>query len=593
VRPNKAGSGLAIVAILAAVPLPASAEPVRPNILLVVVDDAGFMDFGAYGSDTATPTIDALGASGAMFTRYYTLPQCGPSRASLMTGQDSHAVGIGTLPEVMTDEMQALPSYDMTWSDDQRTIASHLREAGYQTFVAGKWGIGHAGGNLPNRFGFERSWVLDATGSSNYAAEPYLPLYDHVQWYEDGKPIALPDDFYSSRNIVDRMIRYVDEADPNKPFFGYLAFQAVHLPVQVPREYVDKYNGVFDRGWDVMREERLRRAIALGLVPAGTRLAAPAYNARAWDTLTEDEQRYWARAMQVNAGMLEAADHHLGRLLQHLRERGQLDRTLILVTSDNGPEYNTIGMTSPPAERTFERLWLAYEGWDLSVENMGQPKNMVGIGHEWASVSAAPLHLFKFNASEGGLRVPLVISGPGVGDLGFLGSRSQVADIAPTVLDAAGIDLRPHSFYGRSLMPILRGATPEVYGDEDAFAFETGGSAALYRGKWKITRNPAPFGDGGWHLFDMSVDPGETVDVSAANPDLFRSMIEEYKVYTQKFGVYELPPGESARKQLTRNTGAAVLAHYGPDLLVAASVAGLVLAGLGAALRVLMRRRAP
>ena len=411
---------LLLLLLTLSLPSQASENKSQPNILLVVLDDVGFMDFSAYGSDTATPNIDKLGNAGTMFTRYYTSPLCGPSRASLMTGQSPHQVGAATLTEVLTDEMRALPAYSMTWSDQQQTIASRLKSVGYQTFVSGKWGIGDIGANLPHRFGFDRSWVLDSTGSSNYQAKSYLPHYLEVEWYEDGQRISLPDDFYSSRNIVDKMIQYVDEADTNKPFFGYLSFQAIHIPLQVSKEYIDKYNGVFDKGWDIMREERLQKAIDLGLVPQTTTLSNGAYNKRDWQSLTADQKAYWARVMQVNAGMLESADFHLGRLVEHLDTKGQLDNTIILVTSDNGPEFNTLGKTSKPAVKAFEKFWMALEGWDVSYENLGQVGSLAAIGHEWASVSAAPFHLFKFNASEGGLRVPLVVSGPGIANNGML-----------------------------------------------------------------------------------------------------------------------------------------------------------------------------
>lgn len=525
----------------------------KPNILLVLLDDVGFMDFSAYGSDTATRNIDKLGNAGAMLTRYYTSPLCGPSRAALMTGQSPHQVGVATLPEVLTDEMRSLPAYSMTWSDQQKTIASRLKSAGYQTFVSGKWGIGDIGANLPHRFGFDRSWVLDSTGSSNYRAKSYLPHYLEVEWYEDGKRISLPDDFYSSRNIVDKMIRYVDEADPSKPFFGYLSFQAIHIPLQVSPKFINKYNGVFDRGWDIIREERLEKAIALGLVPETTTLSDGAHNDRHWNSLSENEKAYWARVMQVNAGMLESADFHLGRLINHLDSKGQLDNTIIIVTSDNGPEYNTLGKTSKPAVKAFEKFWMAIEGWDVSYENLGQEGSLAAIGHEWASVSAAPFHLFKFNASEGGLRVPLVISGPGIANSGFVDSRSQVADITPTLLDFAGVDYSPDEFYGRSLKPMLAGKSSDVYGEDEAFAFETSGTAALYRGNWKITKIPPPNGDGDWHLYDLSVDPGETTDVASNHPDLFQEMLDEYQTYATEVGVFELAPGESARKQLVIN----------------------------------------
>lgn len=540
----------------------ATQSDTRPNILLVLLDDVGFMDFSAYGSDTATPNIDQLGNTGAMLTRYYTSPLCGPSRASLMTGQSPHQVGAATLAEVLTDEMRAMPAYNMTWADQQQTIASRLKSAGYQTFVSGKWGIGDIGANLPHRFGFDKSWVLDSTGSSNYRAKSYLPHYLEVEWYENGKRTSLPEDFYSSRNIVDKMIEYVDEADPSKPYFGYLSFQAIHMPLQVSPEFINKYNGVFDKGWDVMRKERLQKAIALGLVPETTTLSDGAYNDRDWNSLTDSEKAYWARVMQVNAGMLESADFHFGRLIQHLESKGQLDNTIVIVTSDNGPEYNTLGKTSKPAVKAFEKFWMAIEGWDVSYENLGQEGNLAAIGHEWASVSAAPFHLFKFNASEGGLRVPFVISGPDIPKKGFIDSRAQVADITPTLLDFAGVDYNPDEFYGRSLRPVLTGRATNVYGEDDAFAFEVSGTAALYKGNWKITKTPPPHGDGNWHLYDLSVDPGETTDVAPQHPSLFQEMRDEYNAYANDVGVFELPPGESSRKQLVINAIKGTASNY-------------------------------
>lgn len=540
----------------------ANQSDTQPNILLVLLDDVGFMDFSAYGSDTATPNIDQLGNTGAKLTRYYTSPLCGPSRASLVTGQSPHQVGAATLTEVLTDEMRAIPAYSMTWADQQQTIASRLKSAGYQTFVSGKWGIGDIGANLPHRFGFDKSWVLDSTGSSNYRAKSYLPHYLEVEWYENGTRVSLPEDFYSSRNIVDKMVEYIDEADPAKPFFGYLSFQAIHIPLQVSPEFINKYNGVFDSGWDVMREERLQRAIALGLVPETTTLSDGAHNDRDWNSLTEREKAYWARVMQVNAGMLESADFHLGRLITHLESKGQLDNTIVIVTSDNGPEHNTLGKTSKPAVKAFEKFWMAIEGWDVSYENLGQEGSLAAIGHEWASVSAAPFHLFKFNASEGGLRVPLVITGPGISNSGFIDSRAQVADITPTLLDFAGVDYDPNEFYGRSLKPILTGKANNVYGEDDAFAFEVSGTAALYKGKWKITKTPPPHGDGNWYLYDLAVDPGETTDVASQYPSLFEEMLDEYNAYSKDVGVFELPPGEGSRKQLVINAIKGTAGNY-------------------------------
>jgi arylsulfatase/uncharacterized sulfatase len=205
---------------------------------------------------------------------------------------------------------------------------------------------------------------------------------------------------------------------------------------------------------------------------------------------------------------------------------------------------------------------MAVEKWDVDYDNLGQPGSLAAIGPGWATVSAAPFHLFKFNATEGGLRVPMVVSGPGVKKLGFTDSRVQVADIAPTLLDAAGVGYQPMDFHGRSLMPVLRGSQREVYGERDAFAFETSGTAALYRGRWKITRVPQPYGDNGWHLFDISTDPGETTDLQERNTELFDEMVAEYEAYAARVGVYELPDGKNARDQLSINSLKKMLKNY-------------------------------
>ncbi|MEL6103712.1 MAG: sulfatase-like hydrolase/transferase, partial [Pseudomonadota bacterium] len=409
-RPRNA---LVALLITAATALPATAQETRPNILVVLFDDVGFTGFGAYGADAATPRIDGLAQSGTLFSRYYSSPFCGPSRAMLMTGLDNHQTGMGTLVETVTPEQRALPGYSMVWEDDQQTIASLLAEAGYQTYVSGKWGIGAKGKNLPDRFGFDRSYVMDSTGGSNYDHSHYLPGYPEVSWYEDGEPVRLPEDFYSSRNLVDQMIRYIEEGDADQPFFGFLSLQAVHIPVQAPAEYIDRYDGVFDAGWDVMREERLERAIALGLVPATTTLAPVHEDHRAWDALSDREKEVAARAMQVNAGMKEAADFHIGRLLDHLDATGQLENTIVVVTSDNGAESGVTSLENPVFNTLLSGIH-RLEGYDTSPENMGLPGSLTAIGPEWASVEASPFNLYKFYSSEGGLRVPLVMAGPGI-----------------------------------------------------------------------------------------------------------------------------------------------------------------------------------
>ncbi|MEO0606519.1 MAG: sulfatase-like hydrolase/transferase, partial [Myxococcota bacterium] len=247
-----AGSVFALTVAQAQEP---EAQP-PPNVLIVVVDDAGYSDFGAYGGDARTPAIDSLAAQGTRFSRFYATPLCGPSRAMLLTGADNHEVGIGTINETMTSSLETLPGYTMKLDPASLTLAERLRDAGYQTFATGKWGIGKPESSLPLGHGFDRSHVLDASGADNWEQKPYIPMYDTAPWYEDDEPITLPEDYYSSEYIVDRTIDILDEADPDRPFFVYLGFQAMHLPVQVARQYTEHYRGRFDQGWDVMRTQR-------------------------------------------------------------------------------------------------------------------------------------------------------------------------------------------------------------------------------------------------------------------------------------------------------------------------------------------------
>ena len=569
---------LGALTLTAMTALPASAQETPPNILVVLFDDVGFTGFGAYGADAQTPRIDGLAQSGTLFSRYYSSPFCGPSRAMLMTGLDNHQTGMGTLVETVTPEQSELAGYSMIWDDDQTTIASLLSEAGYRTYVSGKWGIGAKGKNLPDRFGFDRSYVMDSTGGSNYDHSHYLPGYPEVSWYEDGEPVRLPEDFYSSRNLVDQMIRYIDEGETDQPFFGFLSLQAVHIPVQAPAEFIDKYNGVFDAGWDVMREQRWQRAMELGLVPETTTLAPVHEDHRAWDALSEAEKEVAARAMQVNAGMKEAADFHIGRLLDHLDASGQLENTIVVVTSDNGAEPGVTSLENPVFDALLGGVHLL-EGYDTSPENFGLPGSLTAIGPEWASVEASPFNLYKFYSSEGGLRVPLVMAGPGIDVTGVQDAPVHVSDLMPTLLDAAGVPFDAGSLYGKSIFPLLSGASSETRGPDESFGGEVSGNASLYRGNWKLVRTALPRGDFTWRLFDLSVDPGETTDLSAENPALFAEMRAEYEAYAIQTGVLDLGREDYAEAQLFSNLLERAIGKYWPYLagLVVALLAGLYL----------------
>lgn len=525
----------------------AAQPPVRPNFLIVILDDIGFTDLGAYGSEMRTPHIDAEAGRGLMFSGFRAGPTCAPTRAMLMTGVDSHLTGVPTLEHLMLPEQLGQPGHEGELNMRVATIAEHLSAVGYASLITGKWHLGRSPTSLPSARGFHRSFILDSSGADNWTHRTYLPHYTHAEWWEDGAPVhELPDDFYSSAFLVDRMIGYLDEVEPGQPFFSVLSFQANHIPVQAPREYVERYDGVYDAGWEALARDRHAAAVALGLVPADAPVPTMPGSLQRWEDLSTRERRLSAMSRQVAAGMLEAADHHFGRLVERLRETGRYDDTVIVILSDNGAEFN-----DPSRSRAFLG-WLAMQGYSRDPERLGERGTYAWIGPEWAAASSSPLSLFKFHAAEGGVRVPLIISGPGVSAGGIAPAFTHVTDIAPTLIDLAGAApvAGREPFTGRSLSPLLSGAADRIYGSDEAIGFEMSGQSALYRGDYKLTRNMPPFGDRQWRLFNLAVDPGETRDLSAEQPELMAELMAAYQAYEQRVGVLPVPADYDAQRRL-------------------------------------------
>ena len=564
----------------------AAPDKARPNIVVLLIDDAALMDLGAFGGEARTPHIDALARSGAMLTGYHTSPLCSPSRSMLLTGIDSHRTGVATIEEVLPPELAGKPGYSLRLEPGVVTIASRLKAAGYATSMVGKWHLGHGEGDLPPAHGFDRSLALDASGADNWEQKPYMPYYQDAPWFEDGKPVLLPEQFYSSELIVDRAIGYIDAAGREAPFFSYLAFQAVHIPVQAPREFTDRYKGRFDGGWERLREERWQRAKALGFIPAEAPLAALPDSFRKWEALSADDKRMAARSMEVYAGMLEAMDHHIGRLVAHLKETGQFDNTVFVVTSDNGPE------PSDPVHAPSMNIWMMTHGYDWRVDNLGERGSLGYIGPEWAAALASPGKLFKFYTTQGGLRVPFVIAGPGVVPGGRIAGTTFVTDVTPTLLELAGVTVTPGdgevAITGRSLAAQLSGATDDPRSDTEWVGIEVAGNAALFRGRYKLSRNALPLSDGTWQLHDLSVDPGETTNLAAHEPAVLASMIADYAAYEKQMGVLALPEGYSVHAQITVNSIKRQIAAY---WWVLALLAGGIAGSAWLALRWVLRRR--
>lgn len=526
-----------------------------PNIVLILVDDAALQDFGVYGGEAFTPHIDELARGGLLFTNYRSSLMCAPARAMLMTGCDSHLAGVPNLPVFLTKEQTAHPNYDGILNSRVETVASQLKANGYKTYITGKWHLGNTSHTLPSKRGFDRTFILGASGGDNYDIKGYLPFKGNAPWFEDGKALEkLPDDFYSSSFLVDKMIEFMNESDKDeKPFFSYLAFQAIHIPVQAPKEFVKKYKTVYRDGWGKLKHKRFTKAKELGLISSDAVFGEMLPELRKWKNISEEEQIIAANDMAVNAAMLEAMDYNIGRYITHLKSKGLYDNTVFIITSDNGPEGSVV-------EGRLTDAWMNRVGYHRDQTRLGEPGYYGFIGPEFASAAAGPLAFFKFNAGEGGLRVPLIISGDNIPKGEKRIAFSYVTDIAPTILDIAGISERPSivPMTGKSLMTVIQDQSAIAYQPDEPIGIEAAGHRALYKGDMKLTRNAAPLGDHQWRLYNVANDPGETKDLSKASPIVFAEMIGDYSDYSSKMGVLEMGSNYVAQLELENKVRAIV-----------------------------------
>lgn len=541
------------------------AKRTRPNIVLIVADDIGYSDLGSFGGEIPTPNLDALAAAGTRFANFHVSGECSPTRAMLLTGLNSHRSGVGAMRESVPPELEGRPGYLTVLDRDVVTVSSLLQRGGYRTYAAGKWHVGKETHNLPPARGFDRSLVQGDSGSDNWQPDQrYLALTDRVYWFEDGRPARMPKEFYSSTFYVDRAIHWLREdralrnaqtASDAPPFFLYLAFQANHIPLQAPRAFVERQRGRYDAGWQAIRARRHARSIELGLIPPGAPLAAwPGLED--WNTLDSERRAYDARRMEVYAAMLEAMDHGIGRLRTALDELDATRDTVFVFLSDNGAE------PSDPYEYLSGRAWLATQ-YSNALEDLGAKGAYATLGRNWASVAAAPLATHKFYAGEGGLRVPLIVTGPGLLPKDQAGGRihtgfAHVMDITPTLLELAGIAHPGRSagvepLQGKSLLPVLQGLAERSRGEAETVGYELAGNAALFAGDLKLLRNLPPVGSGEWQLFDIARDPGETRDLRASRPEDFARLLAAYRAFERAEGVLPLPQGYEPREQVTRN----------------------------------------
>lgn len=524
----------------------------RPNILLVVLDDAGFTDLSAWGGVIDTPTMDTLARNGVMFTNFHSSPNCSPTRAMLLSGTDSHIAGLGNMAEELAENQKGKAGYEGYLNFRVAALSELLLEAGYHTYMTGKWHLGLTETTGPAARGFEKSFALLQGGAG--AFDNMLPMIGpgKAKYREEGRLLdTLPEDFYSTAFYTDRMIDYI-EADKGdgRPFFAYLAYTSPHWPLQAPEESIARYHGEFDEGYDVYKAERLAKLKELGLVDADVEAFPRLPGEPSWESLTDEQKRIEARKMEIYAAMMDDVDRYLGKLLNYLKAIGEYDNTFIFVMSDNGPEGHNLVEGWPALAEWVE------ECCDNSYENMGQPDSYIWYGPNWAQAGNTPLRMYKGFTSQGGVNVPAIAHFPKLISGGRRNNAiAHVMDIMPTILGITGVEHPGEGDYkgreivtmqGTSLLPILTGDADEVHGEDYTIGWELFGKRALRQGDWKIiyqpyheVLDPRPAGikTDTWQLYNLADDPRELNDLSEEHPGKLKTMIGLWKSYAERNNV--------------------------------------------------------
>jgi arylsulfatase len=524
----------------------------RPNILLVVADDLGYSDLGAYGSEISTPNLDALAESSLVATDFYVAPRGEPTRAMLLTGADNHAAGFGTHRGLTSTNQQGKPGYEGQLSPRVVTVASLLREAGYHTYMAGKWALGGAPESLPSVRGFERSFVLHDSAASYWDdMASAVPQRDRATYTDTGEPVTeLSSDYYSTHFMADYLIEAIEsQRRDGSPFFAYFAPQAPHGPLSVPTDWLDRYAGRYDSGYDEIRNARLLRMKGKRLVGTDVRPFPGIPTVPPWAELSDEQQRRQARKMELYAALVENLDFHVGRLLDYLKRVGEYEETLIVFLSDSGAEPANRG---PNGMGEQDRDWYAEQFPRTEFESWGRKGSFVEYGPAWAQVSAVPFRLFKGTHAEGGIRSPLIVKTPGSHKRTVTRALLHVTDLAPTFLELAAVEY-PRSRDGRelaplrgaSLIPLLEGGWSARRGPHEWLGFAYAGGRAIRAGDWKLVWMQRPFGIGEWRLYRLDFDPTELHDRAAARPGRKAELLELWRRYADENGVV-LPEADSA-----------------------------------------------
>ena len=541
-------------------PEPVKAPASAPNVVWILLDDVGYGAAGTFGGLIQTPTFDTLASNGLRYTNFHTTAICAPTRAALLTGRNSASVHVSGFSHTILSA--GFPGWDGRLPATAGTIAEILRDNGYNTFAVGKYGVTpdeeatDAGpfDHWPTGKGFDHYFGFLGSQTDQYKPD-LIEDQAHVR----------PDGRHLSDQITDKAIFYIDrqkKAAPDKPFFLYYAPGATHAPHQVDRYWSDQYKGKFDKGWDVFREEVFERQKKLGVIPANAVLPDRNPDIKAWDKLTPEEQKLYARFFEVYAGYLTYTDFEIGRLINHLKEIGQLDNTLIFLSiGDNGASKE--GTLNGDIDRPlFGKPLAEQENINYNLNKIGEIGTAAATEGNyplgWAQAANTPFKYWKQDAnSEGGTHNPLIVYWPkGIKDKGGIRTQySHVIDLLPTTLDLVGIKA-PEEIRGIKQQPIE--GTSLAYSIDDAKAptrhtvqyYYIFGSRSIYDNGWKaelafptgFTKgtllSSQPFDESAWELYNLNDYPTERIDLAKKNPDKLAALKAEFEEQAKAHNLY-------------------------------------------------------
>ncbi len=524
----------------------------RPNVLLVVVDDVGFSDLGFFGGEIPTPTLDGLAASGITLTNFHVAPTCSPTRSMLLSGVDSHQAGLGNMFEELAPNQKGQKGYEGYLHERVAPLPALFQEAGYQTFMSGKWHLGLTDDQSPTQRGFDKAFALLEGGAGHFSDmqslwQTEVGIRGKAKYRENGVMLdELPESFeYSSQFYVDKLIEYLENAATDKrggpPFFAYLAFTAPHWPLQAPPAAIQRHKGNYDLGYEKLARQRLARQIDLGILPPGTPLSPRPSDAPPWEALTAEQKALSARRMEIYAAMIDEVDRHLGRLVAYMTANKLLENTVVVFLSDNGAEGHSLDALFPEAVFPKAREWVLGT-FDYDYDSLGSAESYVLYGPGWGWAATSAFRGYKAYVTQGGTRVPAFIRFPQ--RLGSGEQRSEllsVKDIAPTLLDLAGIPKPQGQFKGRpvvpisgeSMVPLLQKTTVDTQNNKPprVLGYELFGKRSLRQGRWSAVEMYEPQGTGEWQLYDLDKDLAEQQDLATAQPDKLAELISLWQDY--------------------------------------------------------------